>query len=246
MNGIKKQKAFSIMGVLVASAIGIIVITGLTKLFVHMNTQLKQSEQRAQRTNLVSLIASYINSPKNCKETLTQILPELTAGTNKNFGKILSSGGGTVIDLDAEKDRIKAQYGMEGYLVFQFNCEEPGSSNPCKKCSGPYPCPPKSWSLSLISQNNVNGIPRFNNVFKFPVIITHTGADDYEFECNQQNMGISIDFSSASCSAGETLRGFDSNGNKICDPRSELLKNLSCPSGQVLRGFDSNGNLICV
>ena len=205
-------KAFSIMGVLVASAIGIIVITGLTKLFVYMNTQLSQSEQRAQRTNLTSLIANYMNSPEDCKKTLTQMLPELVAGTDKQFGKILSSGGGTVIDLTAEKERIKAQYGMSGYVVFQMKCEEAS----CQKCSSPPCSPPKKWSLSLISQTNVNGIPSFNNIFKLPVVITHTGADQYDFKCNQQNLGSGIDFTDADCGSGQVLQGFDTSGNKIC------------------------------
>ena len=38
---------FSLIGVLVASAIDLTVITGLTKLFVHMNSQLSQVEKQA-------------------------------------------------------------------------------------------------------------------------------------------------------------------------------------------------------
>ncbi len=69
-----------------------------------------------------------------------------------------------------------------------------------------------------------------------------------------------------SCGSGKYLKGFDSNGNKICEvlgecPANQYLKGFdgsgnkvcevsqrsqSCPSGQYLHGFDSNGNKICL
>ena len=207
----KNNQGFSIMGVLVASAIGIIVITGLTKLFVHMNTQLNLSEQKAQRTNLMSLIGSYLNSPNDCKETLSaQAAAEISAGTDKSFGQILTRGGGTVIDLSAEAARLKTQYGMEGYLVFQLKCEE---TTTCAKCASP-PCNPKRWSLSLISQTSINGVPSFNQILKLPLIVRYTGPNDEDFQCNQ--VSTNIDLTDALCSGSLVLKGFDTNGNKIC------------------------------
>ena len=42
-----------------------------------------------------------------------------------------------------------------------------------------------------------------------------------------------------SCGGGKYLKGFDSNGNKICEDLGE------CAANQYLKGFDSTGNKIC-
>ena len=44
------------------------------------------------------------------------------------------------------------------------------------------------------------------------------------------------------CAANQYLKGFDSSGNKICEISQ---KDQSCPSGQYLKGFDNNGNKMC-
>ena len=236
------------MGVLVASAIGLIVITGITKLFVHTNSQLKKSEQSANRTNLTNLIANYMNSSEACKRTLSdQMSAELTAGTDKTFGKILTKSGGVVIDLNAETARLKAQYGMTGYVVFKMNCAET-SPNTCKKCSGTYPQTPeceKKWNLSLISQTKINGFSTFNNVFKIPIVIKHTGTGNNDFECNSPTSSSGIDLANATCPTGEVLNGFDTNGQPVCVPAFDF-SDADCPTGQVLQGFDTSGQKICV
>ncbi len=42
------------------------------------------------------------------------------------------------------------------------------------------------------------------------------------------------------CPSGEYLKGFDSNGNKICEVLGE------CPPNQYLKGFDGSGNKVCL
>ncbi len=44
------------------------------------------------------------------------------------------------------------------------------------------------------------------------------------------------------CPAGETLQGFDNDGNKVC---VELLHNKKCETNMVLVGFDEAGEPIC-
>ena len=235
------------MGVLVASAIGLIVITGITKIFVHTNTQLKKSEESANRINLTSLIANYMNSPEACKKTLSsQMATELKAGSEKNFSKILTKDGGTVIDLDAEKARLKAQYGISGYTVFQMKCQET-SPNTCQKCSGTYPQSPaceKKWSLSLISQTEINGFPTFNSVFRIPIIIKHTGTADSDFECNSPGSNSPTSLKNVNCPPNQVLTGFDNNGQLVCVAGIDLT-NSECPSGSVLKGFNTSGTKVC-
>ncbi|MCZ0932367.1 MAG: hypothetical protein OXJ52_04340 [Oligoflexia bacterium] len=57
------NSGFSIMGALVASAIGLIVLIGITKSFVQMNFQIKQAQQKTQRISLISLLGNHINDP---------------------------------------------------------------------------------------------------------------------------------------------------------------------------------------
>ncbi len=47
------------------------------------------------------------------------------------------------------------------------------------------------------------------------------------------------------CATNEYLKGFDSNGNKICLNRSTLIGSQICPSGQYLGGFNSSGIKTC-
>ena len=50
------------------------------------------------------------------------------------------------------------------------------------------------------------------------------------------------------CDDGKYLKGFDSDGGKICVDLQETntLPTGSCPDGQVLKGFDAEGNRDCI
>ena len=219
-------------------------------MFIHMSAQQKQSEMAANRTNLTSLIANFMNNPAECKATLSQIQQHITAGKlnpsnehDHQLNKILTKSGGTVVDLIAEAGKLENQYGMSGYVVFQMKCEETGGAEPCKKCAGSYPqnCE-KKWSLSLISQTTINNMSSFNKIFKIPIIIKHTGTADSEFECNSPT-GTSL--SGISCQTTEVLTGFDNAGQPVCVPAFDF-SNADCGAGQTLQGFDTNGQKICV
>ena len=232
---IKNNRGFSIIGVLVASVLGLIVVTGLTKTFVHTNTQVNQIEQKMRRANLIGLLGNYINNPTVCKETLNQEAVKVSAGTNAILTQIKQPGGGTVIDLVAEKSQLKQKYGLDGLTQFQLNCEETGGTTPCKKCTGgSFPCPSVKWSLTLISQTYINGLPSFNRILKIPVIVTHTGSADSDFDCNKSSSIApssstpSIDLSDAKCNTGEMLQGFDTNGVKVCVPSTNNNNNKNC------------------
>ncbi len=89
---------------------------------------------------------------------------------------------------------------------------------------------------------------------------THTGC--YSLSCNIEHdcpgtpavcNGCALSNCTASqgdtllynvkCADGQSLKGFDSTGNKICEPFPKIDQ---CGSNQILRGFDSTGNKICV
>ena len=237
------NKGFSLIGVLVASAIGLIVISGITKLFVHTQSQLNQSELKSQRTNFIGLMGNFLNDPGSCKETLNQVSADIEAGNNTQINKLLAKGGGTFLDIVAEKSQLKSKYGLDGLVMLKLDCAESGTGKPCKKCTGSFPCSPVKWTISLISQTYINGLPSFNRVLKTPIVVTHISSNAGDFVCNKPAFQ-SINLSDANCPAGEVLQGFDTNGNKVCV--KPLLSNTSCPSGEVLTGLDSSGSVVCV
>ncbi|MCZ0933484.1 MAG: hypothetical protein OXJ52_10100 [Oligoflexia bacterium] len=233
------NSGFSIMGTLVASAIGLIVLIGITKSFVQMDSKIKQATQKTQRISLISLLGNHINDPGHCKETLLPSATQISAGTDTNLQQIKVQGGGMALDLVAEKSQLKTKYGMEGLVDFQLKCEEAGGVNACKKCAGPFPCSPVKWSLSLISQTKVNNIPSFNRILQQPLNITHTGPNDSDFEC-----GFLASQPQLACEDQKgTIEGY-SHGNKKCYylcPKGKTRKDgfgcdAGCPSGQVWIG----------
>ena len=226
------------MGALVASAIGLVVITGITKLFVQMGAQLKQAEQKVQRINLNSLLGNYMNDPGHCKETLLPSAPQISTGNDSSLKQIKIKGGGTALDLVLEKNQLKTKYGMEGFTDIQLKCEETGGANACKKCSGPFPCPSVKWSLSLVSQTYVNQVPSFNRLLEKALVLTHTGPNDSDFECF-----LTAPPSTANCEDLKgTIEGYDSHGNKKCYylcPKGKTRKDGSecdCPTGYTWTG----------
>ena len=226
------------MGALVASAIGLVVITGITKLFVQMGAQLKQAEQKVQRINLNSLLGNYMNDPGHCKETLLPSAPQISTGNDSSLKQIKIKGGGTALDLVLEKNQLKTKYGMEGFTDIQLKCQETGGANACKKCSGPFPCPSVKWSLSLVSQTYVNQVPSFNRLLEKALVLTHTGPNDSDFECF-----LTAPPSTANCEDLKgTIEGYDSHGNKTCYylcPKGKTRKDGSgcdCPTGYFWTG----------
>ena len=235
---LNNHSGFSIMGALVASAIGLVVITGITKLFVHMSAQLKTAEQKVQRINLNSLLGNYMNDPGHCKETLLPSAPQISTGNDSSLKQIKIKGGGTALDLVLEKNQLKTKYGMEGFTDIQLKCQETGGANACKKCSGPFPCPSVKWSLSLVSQTYVNQVPSFNRLLEKALVLTHTGPNDSDFECF-----LTAPPSTASCGDLKgTIEGYDSHGNKKCYylcPKGKTRKDGSscdCPTGYAWTG----------
>ncbi|MCZ0931947.1 MAG: hypothetical protein OXJ52_02205, partial [Oligoflexia bacterium] len=86
------NSGFSIMGTLVASAIGLIVLIGITKSFVQMDSKIKQAQQKTQRISLITLLGNHINDPGHCKETLLPSATQISAGTDTNLQQIKVQG----------------------------------------------------------------------------------------------------------------------------------------------------------
>ena len=202
------------MGALVASAVGLIVVTGLTKMFIHINSQISYLEKKTQQINLIGIIGEAMRNPSYCTETIKPVESDLRSGTTQELYQIRApngSGGGSraIMELD---DDFKANYGMKGIARFEVSCDEGDCT--CSSPSSSSPCT-KKWSFNLISQSQNNNVPIFNRIMKTPITITFTGSDPDDVSC---------------CQTGESLQ------NGACVSQPIAVSQPNCSFGLVWDG----------
>ena len=216
------QKAFSLIGVLVASSIGLIVIAGISQIFGNMAMHFKKIETQTKFEVFKSQIKNYMLDPEACKRTLEGRQSHLLRGglkdTKFTFTKIKNSSNQTVFDLeDPDMGEImKRDYGLKGYRIFEMSCS---SSFGCRSCRNmpPGTCDSGEWEMRLVSQSEIRGVTLFNR----PDLIVKTNI---QFSKGSNPGAPPLIFS---CNVGGGLAG------------------QKCPNGRVLTGFDSNGNIEC-
>ena len=173
------------IGVLVASAIGLIVVTGLSQMFANIHAQLRQMEQKSQKIFLNSLIGIQLKT--GCTNTL------------KSHGRSIIQGNSvdSFSELKDETDRVILDLGiLRGHNYFQLRC----SDSPDCNCNGQSsPCNRK-WTLTFISQSELNGLPVYNKNFSVDLAIKYTSAgppplntsrDWDKLSCNVSNIAHS-------------------------------------------------------
>ena len=204
----RNTQGFTVIGVLVASAIGVIVVTGISQLFVNMSSQLKHVENRVKHTFFNEFIGSQLKT--GCEETLQTHNVHILggAGTDKKmqFTQIKNANGRVVADLDSEKDRLESEYGITGDAYFQLKCvgwdDDSNPSTPmlndcdCSSTTPPFPCG-RIWSLSLISQSKMNDVLVYSRGFSFELDINYTAPNT--FTCNVTAAGVGTPISSGDC-----------------------------------------------
>ena len=229
---VRNQKGFTVISVLVASALGIIVMVGVSQMFANRFSQLRQMEQRSQRIFFDEFIGSQLRT--GCEETLKGLGSEIWQGRDKNFYQLKNENGRTILDLNAEKNQLKAKYGMTGHIEFQLKCSELLPNN-CNCSSGTYPCQ-KKWTLNLLSQSLVNNMLVYNKNSSFELAIAYNSSLPSNFKCSILNTELA-------------------QLNDLADIKTELAKierklavlnSATCSSRQALRGFTSAGSPICV
>lgn len=163
----KNAKGFSLIGVLVAAAIGLIVVGGIVQLFVNMTAQIKQVENRAGLRTFKTLMERSLQDTTGCANTLGGLKGELwdnASGTGAfDFDEIKNANGDTVIDVYPLTSSLEAEYGLTGSVIFRASC----LTSPCD-CSNfsnwagtPISCD-NTWSISLVSQSAVQDSTVYN------------------------------------------------------------------------------------
>ena len=173
-----RQQGFTLLGVLVASGVGLIVVTGLSQLFVNMSSQLQHMEDKAKHGVFRDSLWDTLKA--GCENTLKPNASDVANGNAFPFGEIRDGNDRVAVNLATEKPRLESEYGLTGHFNFQMNCANPqpdGTTDcDCESVTpNPTPTTPctKKWVLSLISQREIKGILVYNRTFSFDLNIEY-------------------------------------------------------------------------
>ena len=193
------KKGFTLIGVLVASVVGLIVIMGTSQMFVNMSGQLKQMERKAALVFFNEFIGDQLRS--GCENTLrngltvgsANIRDSIQVGNDLHFHQLRNENDRVVLDLDAEKARLEAEHGITGHTFFQLKCVGyDHDSNPvtplqqdCDYTSSSVRS--RKWTLSFISQRRTKGVLQYNRGMSYELDITYNSdptVNPGDFDCN--------------------------------------------------------------
>ena len=177
------SKGFSIIGVLVASAVGIIVSLGLAKVMTNINTEVGDLKKEANQIGLVSQLSGLL---KDCQPILSKSIDanNLQRGEEIVFSELKDGNGVTILYVgedsskSSEKERAKKMYGLEGHTAFKLSCQDTDCD-----CSSSQPCS-KNWILSLFTMSYKNNLPMYKEVLSEGLRITYNTSDVEDFTCN--------------------------------------------------------------
>ena len=175
------RQGFSLIGVMVASIVGLIVVMGMSQMFANMSAQMKGIENQVKRVFFVNFVGSELND--NCDDTLKDNsnysgnphpYNPLHSGDSFSGHKIIK-GSQTVLDLNAEEDRLEAEYGLSKGSYFQYTCiGATGSGCTCSSTS--YTCE-KKWKIDLVTRREVNGVWILDKPYSFETIVKFNSSN---------------------------------------------------------------------
>lgn len=121
------NKGLTIVGTLVASAIGLIVVAGTTHLLIQLTSRISQQEGRAKRPLFYSWLAGVLENQVACANTLEGY--NLTTHADYDVGKIKDAAGTVLIDFytTAGKKRLEDEFGIDNFDKLQF-VYDPGTT----------------------------------------------------------------------------------------------------------------------
>ena len=154
------NKGFSLIGVMVASAIGLVIVSSITHLFVQMSSRLTQLENKQKRMMFYDYLINHLGDPTQCLNTMnaygggtTWDLPGLKVDTDANF----TDAGEIDFYSAAGKKRLKDDFG-----IGQFNKLEYTHA---------------TRTLSVVTLSHIQGqIPIFNKPLTISLTINPLGS----------------------------------------------------------------------
>ena len=235
---IKNRKGFAIVSVLVASAIGLIVLAGTTRIITFSLNSSQAAKSSATELELLLSLSKLLSDETQCKGNLkpNRVLNSIISGIDSSHPLTIIEEGQSFknnleivkIDLMGTAGNPKTEIVNRKFVVY-YNKKSMSTLNN-------KPC----------DTNSVEGCHFYSCDLKYK--IEDVGTNPNIEVCDIQNCS-SIQSNSIvgiSCGDGQFLKGFDDSGNKICHDLTEVYSEIgSCATGEYLSGFDNNGQKIC-
>ena len=123
MKNLFLNRGFSLLGVLVASGVGLIVVLGTSQMMVNLSSSVKDLEKQAKKPLFEAMLLHQLG--KSCTNTLkgfsdkigtqsTATSSALKDGSdNLKIAEIKDEQSDVVLDLNAEKQRLAAIYDID-------------------------------------------------------------------------------------------------------------------------------------
>ena len=189
---IGSSKGFSLIGVLTSAAVGLVVVSGISQMFVNMAGQIRGIEQRTATRQFHSTLGTHISQPGICVNTLQDYGKWIHKGnpSSFSFSKIINQKGKEIKVLDlslAENQKTQRQiYGMDGHVSYQLSCLGKADSNgnfdkvcDCRTATWDYtangPCQ-KLWRFNLLFQSRQNGVLVYQKPFSYDIQVEYSKA----------------------------------------------------------------------
>ena len=235
---IKNKKGFSIVSVLVASAIGLIVLAGTTRIITFSLNASQAAKSSATELELLLSLSKLLANETQCKGNLkpNRVLNSIISKIdNSNPLTIIEEGQSFKNNLDIVKIDLIGTTGnprteiVNRKFVVYYNKknistldDKPCDANSVEGCYF-YFCDLKYKTEDVATNPNVEV------------------CDVQNCSSTQTNSTVGI-----SCGDGQFLEGFDDSGNKICHDLTEAYSQIGlCATGEYLSGFDNKGQKIC-
>ena len=235
---IKNRKGFSIVSVLVASAIGLIVLAGTTRIITFSLNSSQAAKSSATEMELLLSVSELLANETQCKGNLkpNRVLNSIISGINSSNPLTIIEEGQSFknnleivkIDLMGTSGNPKTEIVNRKFVVYYNKKnirtldDKPCNTNSVEGCYF-YFCDLKYKTEDVATNPNVEV------------------CDVQNCSSTQTNSTVGI-----SCGDGQFLEGFDDSGNKICHDLTEAYSQIgSCATGEYLSGFDNKGQKIC-
>ena len=171
-----KNRGFSLIGVMVASALGLIIITGITHLFVQMSSRLNSLSNQQKRGMFYDYLKSHLSDINRCNNTLKTL-----DSSSFDIPGIDGNGDGDLTDsedinfyLSSGREKLKNDFGIENYQVL-MTYKRPVCRSLSPACTGL-----QTATIEIVTMEEIHGkIPIFNKDFIMTIDV------DYDtFQCS--------------------------------------------------------------
>ena len=168
------SRGYSVVGILVASVIGSIMIMGVGKMISNIGDGVTEFRKESNRMGLVSQIDEMF-SRLSCEPIFSKSIDvnDLKSGVSPIEFSKLKDGNNTKI-LDIKRDKEKRMYDLEGHSAFKLSCQEGAGCD----CSSSPTCS-KSWVLSLFTMSYKNNLPVYKEVLNKEFVINYDSSGSF-------------------------------------------------------------------